>query len=52
MTDTKLTQSDWYFILTAVSKSAPFSLKFQEQKARVVAIVQDIYHAEAGIKKP
>ncbi len=45
MTDTKLTQSDWYFILTAVSKVAPFSEAKREQKLRVAAIVQDIYHS-------
>ncbi len=38
-----LTTSDWYFILTAVSKVAPFGPEKQAQKAKVVAIVEAHY---------
>ncbi len=45
MTET-LTPQDWYFILTAVSKLQPFGPEMLAQKARVAAIVQDIYTKE------
>ena len=42
----KLTPQDWYFILTAVSKLQPFGPEMLERKARVAAIVQEIYTRE------
>ncbi len=38
-----LTPSDWYFILTAVSKIAPFGPIKLEQKEKVMSIVNAHY---------